>query len=318
MIAHARAHSLDRRPAGRARLLLGMTLVAGLNFGCNPAKSGGEDVFPFSRKSKNVDAVPTVIHERLHAELVPERELPGVSPVGTPLRGACERMRLTTRAAGAPLTAFETGTEVSQMAFVVRKVPNLDPFAIVNDSAGRRVELWPLAPDALELRGKPDPVSFGVDQSRWVTCSVLDATALPGQRLLVAVSYHDPRPRYALYVYELLHRRFAHLADVAPDARDLSRLFDQRIIRDHEHLVLYYSDTRRKSAEIYHNYYNHLVLFARERPGLEILKLGIDVGNVRAWGVVGRKLYLETIDNRDHSNPRVGHWSLDLRKVLEE
>ena len=81
--------------------------------------------------------------------------------------------------------------------------------------------------------------------------------------------------------------------------------------------MLYYSDTKRKSAEIYHNYFNHIVLFNANYPnGLEVLKLGIDDGNVMAWHVSGKTLYLATKDNRDPKHPKLKNWSLDISQAL--
>ena len=71
------------------------------------------------------------------------------------------------------------------------------------------------------------------------------------------------------------------------------------------------------SLEIYHNLYNHVVLFSRNQPdGLELLKLGIDTGNVDEWFVQDNVLYLRTLDRRDALNNRIGFWSLDLSNVL--
>ena len=69
------------------------------------------------------------------------------------------------------------------------------------------------------------------------------------------------------------------------------------------------------SAENYVYQDDHVVLFSLRHPqGLEILKLNIDNGNVRAWAVQGKSLWLQTLDRR--KKPVDFSWSLDLSKVL--
>jgi hypothetical protein len=47
---------------------------------------------------------------------------------------------------------------------------------------------------------------------------------------------------------------------------------------------------------------------------LEVLKLGIDDGNVRAWAMQGKTLCLQTQDKRKQVKDFA--WVLDLNKVL--
>lgn len=71
------------------------------------------------------------------------------------------------------------------------------------------------------------------------------------------------------------------------------------------------------SADVYHNYYNHILLFSPDHPkGRELLKLGIDVGNVDDWSIQGNTLFLRTIDSRDPAQPRMSAWSLDISNAL--
>ena len=81
-------------------------------------------------------------------------------------------------------------------------------------------------------------------------------------------------------------------------------------------LVVYRTDRVRLAAERYVNRYDHLLLFSPRYPdGLEVARLGIDDGNLRAWRLVGSKLWLQTFDTRGDA-PREFAWSLDLARVL--
>jgi len=81
-------------------------------------------------------------------------------------------------------------------------------------------------------------------------------------------------------------------------------------------LVLFHSDKERLGPQRYANRTDHLVLFSSaHRDGVAVLTLGIDDGNVRQWGLVGKTLRLKTSDDRG-AKPREAIWSLDLAKLL--
>ena len=82
-------------------------------------------------------------------------------------------------------------------------------------------------------------------------------------------------------------------------------------------LVLYHTESIRLMAEVYVNRYDHLVLFSKKYPkGIEVLKLGIDQGNVHRWTVEDRTLSIESIDARLKGQPKTHYWQLNLSNVL--
>jgi hypothetical protein len=59
------------------------------------------------------------------------------------------------------------------------------------------------------------------------------------------------------------------------------------------------------------------MLFSPQHPqGLEVIKLGLDDGNVIDWTVIDKTLWLRTRDRRNDELPDGMVWSLDLSSVF--
>lgn len=189
---------------------------------------------------------------------------------------------------------------------------------LINNQDDGRFDVWELDHSNEFKPTKIRPYdSLDVRSDSWIAYSVVDIACLSDQRLLVAVNYYDPRSKIALYIYDASQNTFSLFSEAEPHAQDLDRYFEQLEIDKGHKMIVYYSDTKRQSAEIYHNYYNNLVLFSERYPtGLELLKLGIDDGNIKNWQVVGNQLYIHAVDNRNNNSPKTYYWSLDISKVL--
>jgi hypothetical protein len=134
--------------------------------------------------------------------------------------------------------------------------------------------------------------------------------------VLLSINYYVPRRRDGLFLYDIAQQRFSRLAEVSSYR---NQFFESQRLSPQAAMVLYFTDEKRKSAEIYHNYYNHFHLFTSAHPdGVEVLKLGIDTGNATQWAVSEKKLYLHTRDPRTPEQPREADWSLDLSKLLAD
>jgi len=80
-------------------------------------------------------------------------------------------------------------------------------------------------------------------------------------------------------------------------------------------LLLYHTKAIRITADNYAYENDHILLFSPHFPqGLEIVRLAIVDGNVRSWGMLGKTLWLQTVEKRKKSQEFF--WSLDLSKVL--
>jgi hypothetical protein len=275
------------------------------------ANAWGFDMFSFFTKDK---VAPTVVHASLDAKLTKLSSYPENLNLPEPQNQNCLKAKLQ-GAAPLALTIEEGYIEPSQSAFVWNSV---SPIALINNQANARFDVWELESiDSLKPVKKVPTNELSSRSKNWIHYSVVDVACLPEQQLLVAVNYYDPRSKIALYLYDIANQSFSIYSEADTNAQNLDKYFEQKNLNSGESVIVYYSETKRKSAEIYHNYYNNIVLFSDKYPqGIEILKLGIDDGNVEKWQVTDKKLLLHTIDNRDHKDPKSYFWSLDLSKVL--
>ena len=282
----------------------------------NTAYAWDFDMFSFfSKKDK---AVPTTVNASVASELKKVSHFPSSS--GQTLGEQVDNC-IKVKAQSWPPSSLSKETsyiETSQAAYVWSS--NDKTIALINNPKDGGFDVW-----ALESTHSLKPIKqiqtneLSEQASKWINYSVVDVLCLPNQSLLVAVNYHDPRPKVALYLYDTSSQNFSLFSEVDANAQDLDKYFEHKQLSDKESIVIYYSETQRKSAEVYHNYYNHIVLFSEQYPlGQEILKLGIDDGNVVDWQVLDKQLLLHTRDNRDHKDPKTYDWSIDLSTLLAD
>ena len=269
--------------------------------------------------NKNNDAAPTTVAPSVGADLKQESGFSEtVSERRSSLAMQCQKMHFEGKP---PKISFSQNAvvDVSNMAFVVQGVSGNKAIAFINNPEELRFDLWSLDPETFSLKQTVQLGSLHPEQSKWVNYSVLDIACLSDSQLLLVVGYHNPRPKYALYRFDVETSAIKLFRDVEPNAQDLDKYFEVQQLPNGFSMVLYYSDTRRKSAEIYHNYYNHLVLFSPDNPqGVEVLKVGIGMGNVTKWFVNDKTLFMQTQDNRNPRDPKIGYWSLGLSKLMPE
>jgi len=303
----------------KGRFIVAMTFLLTLSasiFYMDAAYAWDFDMFSFFNKKDS--AVPTTVNASLAAELTKLSHYPASS--GQTLSRDTENC-IKVKVQGSPLTMLskeQSYIETSQAAYVWAS--NDNSIALINNPEEGRFDVWALeSVKSLKPVNKIQTNDLSEQASKWINYNVVDVLCLPNQTLLVAVNYHDPRPKVALYLYDTSKQSFSLFSEVDANAHDLDNYFDHKRLSDKESIVIYYTDTQRKSAEIYHNYYNNIVLFSERYPqGQEILKLGIDDGNVVDWQVLDKKLLLKTRDNRDHKDPKTFDWSIDLSTLLAD
>ena len=277
----------------------------------NTANAWGFDMFSFFTKNK---AEASLVHASLGAKLTKLASYPSSSFQPEHHNQNCFKAKTQGQAPMA-LTREDAYIETSQSAFVYNSA---SPIAFINDQENARFDVWALeSMNSLKPLKKVATNVLSAQSKNWINYSVVDVACLPQQQLLVTVNYYDPRSKIALYLYDTSNQTFGIFSEADTNAQDLGKYFEQKDLENGETIIIYYSDTKRKSAEIYHNYYNNIVLFSDKHPqGIEILKLSIADGNVEDWQVINKKLLLHTVDNRDHKDPKTYFWSLDLSKLL--
>ena len=301
-----RAPSRASRRSATRRVVewAGAVALAGILGGCGAAESndGGKSSMIFGLfKSKYT----TTVRPELGGALQRETAYPAVSPPPAP---SYPTLRNVSADAPPPAEAFIVDAAAGQPAV-----------ALVNTyGAKQSTGFWEIQPGTPARFGKARTSTFDPTQSKWIMWSSEGVLALPANRILFHLKYHDPRPIDALFVYDIAADRVRRFADVTPDwARGLPLQYLASLqVRPDTVLVRYGSDKERIGPQRYVNHFDHLVLFSPRHPdGLEIATVGLDDGGVRRWGVVGSRLWLETGDDR--ANPPRSHvWSLDLTPVL--
>lgn len=271
-------------------------------------------MFSFFGKSSKSNTQSIEIDNRIGSELKPETGLPQAQPYPNTAMH-CQTMRYT---GTPPHGSFEADNtvDVPEKAFLITGLPDNKGLALINNPEQHRFDVWSLkSPARLDQALKPGKIH--PDQDKWLSYQLLDAACLPNNKILLAIAYHTPRPTHALLIFDPIQAEFGYLGTIEANAQDREKYFEYKPVSAATGLALFYTDTKRESAEIYHNYQNHFLLFNSEfHNGLEILKLGIDVGNVKNWLVVNNTLFMETFDSRGHQEPRRGFWSLDLSKII--
>lgn len=269
------------------------------------------DMFSFFNKNKTT---ATFVHASVDAQLTKLSSYPANS------HQLEHQTQKTIKAkvqgdASITLSLEDSYIEISHSAFVCNSA---SPVALVNNQKNARFDVWELdSISSLKTIKKVATNELNAQSNNWITYSVVDVACLPQQQLLVVVNYYDPRSKIALYRYDISNKQFSIFSEADSNAQNLDKFFEQKDLESGETIIIYYGETKRKSAEIYHNYFNNIVLFSDNHPqGIEILKLSIDDGNVKEWQVIDKKLLLHTVDNREHKDPKTYFWSLDLSKVL--
>ena len=291
---------------------IGLLVLAGLFAGCGPAHSndGGNGMIFGLFKSK----FTTSVSPQAGTSLVREAAWPAALPA--PPAASYPQVRNVSIEGGLPPAGTLAATRAEHPAaeaFVI------DTLAVVNTyEPERRTQLWQL--DAREPRrfDKQRSAPFDPAQAKWLMYSAESVLALPGRQVLIQLKYHRPQATDGLFVYDAEADRIRSLGNVEPDwSRGLPfRFVDSLQLRPDAVLVRYQTDKERLGPQRYVNHFEHLVLFSpRHREGLELVKLGLDDGSVRRWGLSGSKLWLQTVDERA-SPPREAVWSLDLARVL--
>ena len=266
-------------------------------------------------------ALPSLVAPEVGASLRREKTFPGTPPQ---LAHAGYDHCTPLRAVGQPPQARFVGPDhdgPTVAAWRVAAHGGQPPLGIVNSSGETiRTAVWEITGDA----DKPAFVrqrSLSIDpaQASWGGFKTLDLACLPGDRLVFGLYYLGPNTRHQVTVYDVARNSFRKLGEAVRDNSGGApgRLFETWPLAPDTALVLWHSGDLRVQAEVYVREYDHLTLFSPRHPdGLEVLKLGLDDGNVERWTMVGHVLWLETVDARDIRKPAAFVWSLDLSKLL--
>jgi hypothetical protein len=304
-------HAFHRR-AGLAALLLAIA-------GCGPQDASSqrsEGMFGLF-KSKPAAGLASTVAAEVGAPLKRETAFIATpTPLPAPAYNRCKPVGVFGNPPSATFRPSAIDGE-SSTGFLVAANGSRPPLALVNRMTDKPTfEIWQMQPGKEQAFAKQLPFSLAPEQSSWHSFTLDDAACLPGDQMLLGVSHRAPIPRQTLFLYDLAAQRFKSLGPVELDSSKGPpfRVFETWPVAANAALVLFHTDQLRLKAEVYAQKYDHLVLFSDRHPqGLEVLKLGLDDGNVRRWAMSGHTLWLDTVDLRTNAT---FVWSLDLSKVI--
>lgn len=180
-----------------------------------------------------------------------------------------------------------------------------------------RMQIWEMSNDKPARFVRQRSVALDAAQGTWAMYFAIEVACLPGQHVAVAVGYSAPAMKRALYLYAPKSNEFRRVDAIESDKSGPPPFssFETLAISPTAKLVNYRTGVVRLGAENYVYQHNHILLFSPIHPkGLEVVKLGLDDGNLREWTMQGKTLWLRTHDRR--KQPKDFIWSLDLHRVL--
>jgi len=312
--------SASKQTRFRSLLRLGAFALFSLCcIGCDANQNdnaGSPSLFSLFGSKKNTKTV-TKVHPDVGAVLVREPAFP--SSIPTPPaenNGTCTADAVEGRPPDAHFVkTFIDGQNAA--AWKVEGMSGQPPLAVVNVSKDFKFEIWELGPDGRQTFVRRRNAMLDPAQASWVGFYASGVSCLPGKQLLISAKVYAPSVKSFLYRYDVAQDRFTTISPIERHVRDLDKYFETLVVSPDTKLVLYYTDNVRLAPEIYTNAQQHLLLFSPRHPqGLEVLNIGNDDGSVVRWAVVGKTLWLDTLDSRKRDEPVQFVWSLDLSKVL--
>ena len=270
---------------------------------------------------KKFPKAPSTVNPLVGAELMPEEGLP--EGINEDEAGAIDygTVKAFNYSGESPNFVFEEGRpiSVSNTAYIITPKSNLaQPVAFINIEREMRFEAWNLDDD-FKLISPIDINDIHPEQHKWKFSLVKDLHCLPNGILVFTIKHLEPHSKTSLYSYSIKNRIFRLINKNDSHNVETSSYAKKYQISDDSAIILYYSELIRRSAEIYHNYYNYLMLFSPEYPdGMEFLKLGIDNGNIESLKLQNKTLFLETWDTRIRGNAKQQFFSLNLNAIIQD
>lgn len=258
----------------------------------------------------------TAVAVEVGAPLQKQAAMPATLPAAAaPSHPECQLVQLRGHAPDGKW-ASEAVSGETQPVFLMPAAAGQPALAILADT-NARMQVWELSSDKPARFVKQRPVVLDADQASWLMYFPVAAACLPAQQLALAVGFTAPIMKEALFVYHRASNQFRRVEVIEPEMSGPPPYssFETLSATPDARLVKYRTGVIRLGAGNYAYQHEHILLFSSRYPqGMEVLKLAIDDGNVRAWAMQGKSLWLQTHDKRKQAKNFT--WSLDLSKVL--
>ena len=264
----------------------------------------------------------TRIHPAVGAQLVAGDVFP--EPAGDiTLRGlTCTRVQIDGTPPDAMVLPADAPAEQTRPpGWIIAGNANVAPRLLLNvyesDAVFRfRAEAWDLDAGMRKLTHQR-ALGFENGQAGWDSFALLRVESLPAGKLLVGVRYTARRLNTSRFLYDLATDSLRELGPTEYVYPDASFVFSVLPLNEDTAVAVHFSDLRQIDETRAVNSYNHLTLFSPLHPqGIEIVKLGVDQGNVTRAALIGQTLWIEAFDSRAADEPIPFVWTLDLSRLL--
>jgi hypothetical protein len=206
----------------------------------------------------------------------------------------------------------------TRSVFVVPAAYGQPKIAILSDAHCHNIRLWELSTDTPPRFLRERPAQLCLPNGPPHMCFPLAASFLPGGNVALEIAYTDPAMRGALYLYSPGTNEFHRIDQVQAACsarRGPHNEVETLMAASDAKLVICRNGLIRLRAEVYCTRHNHILLFSPRYPqGLEVIRLGLDDGNLGEYAMQGTTLWMNTHDIRNP--PKDYIWSLDLHRVL--
>ncbi len=261
---------------------------------------------------------PSVVAPEVGHPLQAEARIPAqLPPPAEPSFPLCKVKHLRGEPPAAEWAPEEVQGETRRV-FLVPAAAGQPALAVLPGSGKRKqVQVWEVSSEPAPRFLKQRQVALDPSQESWALAYPEAVSGLPANKVAMAVGYHDPTKKLALYIYTPASNQFRRIDRIESDksAPPPYKPFEILAASPNAALVLYHTEPIRLGPDDFVYQHDHVMLISPSKPeGLEVLKLSIDDGNIRAWAVDGKTLWLKTSDRR--KKPADYVWSLDLSNVL--
>lgn len=278
-------------------------------------QKGGQGMFGLFGGNKTTETA-TAIAPEIGAQLQAQNAMPQASGSAPQQRDfECTVAELRGHPPGGEWVSEAVNGE-TQPVYIIPAAGGRPALAILADPQ-YRMQIWELSDGKPARFVKQRSVALDPAQGAWAMYFAIEVACLPGHQVAVAVGYTAPAMKRALYLYTPESNEFRRVDAIESDKSGPPPFssFETLTISPTAKLVNYRTGVLRLGAENYVYQHNHILLFSPNHPhGLEVIKLGLDDGNLREWTMQGKTLWLRTHDKR--KQPKDFIWSLDLHRVL--
>ena len=259
-----------RPKANSLRWIVGLALVgARICSADEPSdQKGKRDMFGFFDRKKGRKTA-TVIAPEVGFPLQCHAGLPAqMPPPAAPSFPVCKVGFLRGEPPAAEWAPEEVHGETRRV-FLIPANAGQPPLAVLPGSGKRKeVQVWELSADSAARFLKQRPVAIDPAQHSWTLAYPEAVSCLPAGKVAMAIGYHDPAKKLALYIYTPATNRFRRVDRIESDKSGGPpyQAFEVLAVAPNAALLLYHTEPIRLGPDDFVYQHDHVMLFSPRQP----------------------------------------------------